>query len=117
MRKLLEHPAIVALVTLAAAIFIISNQLSTHNQVDIDSQARQLEELMAQKERNITALEEKIALSSDPFIKEKQARDELLLQKPGEVPLQLPPMTPLPLPTPVPTTTPTPWQEWKALIF
>lgn len=117
MRSLLVHPLAVAFFTLVALVFSVSMYLSAKSQSDGKEVIAALEESVARQQMRVSELEEQAALAQDPFVQEKIQRDERLQQKPGEILLQLPPIT-VPSPTPQPTPVQlTPWQEWRALLW
>lgn len=117
MRSLLQHPVMAVLITIIAGIFMFSLYLSGAQQQSGTKTLSSLEESVARQQQRVETLEQQAALSKDPFVQEKIQRDERLLQQPGEIILQLPPLT-VPSPTPEPAPTPsTPWQEWKRLLL
>lgn len=117
MRTFFEHPLMILLMTLVAGIFMVSLYISSKDGKSGAQIVQILEESVERQKKRVEALEQQAQLANDPFIQEKIQRDELLLQKPGEIVLQLPPIT-VPSPTPEPTPKQmTPWEEWKLVLF
>jgi type II secretory pathway pseudopilin PulG len=117
MRSLLEHPLVIVIITVVAGIFMFSLYVSSNRGRSGEETLSSLEQSVTNQQERVRTLEEQAQLSKDPFVQEKIQRDERLLQKPGEIVLQLPPLT-VASPTPEPKPTPdTPWQEWKQLLF
>ncbi|MBP7875734.1 hypothetical protein KA012_01935 [Candidatus Woesebacteria bacterium] len=117
MRKLLEHPLVILLITIVAGIFMFSLSISSKNKVGGAKTLVTLDESVARQQQRVQELEEQVRISSDPFIQERIQRDERLQQKPGEIVLQLP-AVPMPSPTPKPEVIQlSPWQEWREVLF
>jgi len=117
MRKLLEHPLVLVLITITAGIFMFSLYVSAKTSSGGNETLHSLEESVEHQQARVHSLEQQVALSSDPFIQEKIQRDERLQQKPGEIVLQLPPIN-VPSPNPEPAVRPlSPWEEWQMLLF
>ncbi len=76
-----------------------------------------LRESVDAQKLEVSELRTDLEIANHPFTKEKMLRDELLLQKEGEIVFKLPDIpevSPSPTPTPTPVT---PWVEWKEVLF
>ncbi len=117
MQKLLFHPLTALFLTLLTIIFLISLY---HNILDIRKSTETITVLDQENQKlasEISNLEKKLVDTRSDFVQEKITRDELLMQKPGEFIVQLPP---LPSPNPQPQLnqqSTTPWQEWRQILF
>jgi len=78
----------------------------------------QLDQQVNLTAKEVETLKHKLEQVQQPEAKEKIIRDELLLQKPGEYTIQLPPIETTDKTTTIPSSTPTsPRQEWFAILF
>lgn len=117
MRTLLSHPLTIIVLSVIALSSVISFFVSARSSRTGTETLDALDMSLARQQERVEALELQAELSNDPFIQEKIQRDERLLQRPGEVVLQLPVVTSLPV-IPEPTPAPIPvWQEWKNLLL
>lgn len=117
MRTLLSHPLVIIVLSVIALSSIISFFVSSRSSKTGAETLDALDTSLARQQERVTELELQAKLSNDPFIQEKIRRDERLLQREGEVVLQLPVVTAIPT---IPEPTPTPlsiWQEWKQLFL
>lgn len=87
--KLLYHPVTIFLVSLLVIIFYFSLDASSKKTQKSSENIAVLEHEVNQISKNVIDLEEKIQLSESEAFKEKVIRNELLLQKEGEIILQI----------------------------
>jgi cell division protein FtsB len=117
MRNWFFNPLSLILVTVVS-LFILYSLRSTANKTQISSEdIRVLDQEVTQLTSEVSSLEKQVELNQNPFYAEKNIRNELLLQKPGEYVIQIPEVSPKVLPTPLPTPSPTAWEEWQAVLF
>jgi len=117
MQKLLFHPLTALVITGLTIIFLISLY---HNTQDIRRSTESLSILDQENQQlasEVTKLEKKLSQAQTDFAQEKITRDELLMQKPGEYVVQLPPLPTPSLAPQTPTQLSTPWAEWRQLLF
>jgi cell division protein FtsB len=116
MNKLFYNP--ISLIVFVLVVFTISLSLrETAKRADLaKKEVTALEQEVKMLETDTTAAQELVLERQGEFMREKIARNELLLQKPDEIIVQLPPITPKPMPTPM-ITKGTPLEEWKQAIF
>lgn len=116
MRKLLSHPFILILACIVVALLLISLQLKKSQVARRAQIVASQEESLQQLRSDVAGLESQLEASSDPFYQEKVLRNELLMQKEGEIVVQIP-SEQLPIrPQPTPTPTNTPWQAWQQTL-
>ncbi|MCB9813347.1 MAG: septum formation initiator family protein [Pseudomonadales bacterium] len=90
MTKLIYHPLIAILVTILA-IFTVFSLLKRTQKTEVSTQnIENLENEVKIMSGEVMDLEEKIIETESEEYKEKIVRNELLLQKPGEIVVQLP---------------------------
>jgi cell division protein FtsB len=116
MNKLFYNP--ISLIVFVLVVFTISLSLrETAKRADLaKKEVSALEEEVSMLQADTTAAEQLVTQRQGEFMREKIARNELLLQKPDEIIVQLPPITPKPMPTPTFTKV-TPLEEWRRAIF
>lgn len=116
MNKLFYNP--ISLIVFVLVVFTISLSLrETAKRADLaKKEVSALEQEVTMLQADTTAAEELVTERQGEFMREKIARNELLLQKPDEIIVQLPPITPKPLPTPTVSTV-TPLEQWRRAIF
>ncbi len=78
---------------------------------------KQKEAGVAKLKKEVESLKKKNQSLNDEYIQEKIIRDELLMQKPGEIVFQLPPELTQPSPSPTPTPTPANINRWRSLLL
>jgi cell division protein FtsB len=116
MIKILFNPwALGGILLLALVISSSLQQTSQKAKISAD-QLKSLTTEVANLELNVASSAAIASQSSNPFYKEKVARDQLLWQKPGEIVVQLPPISPTPTQL-TRTDTQTPWEAWKKLLL
>ncbi|MCA9370170.1 MAG: hypothetical protein H6774_00095 [Pseudomonadales bacterium] len=116
MRDFFRHPAVVIIITLLVLIFIFSSKNPLFTYRTTSKSIRVLEQENEKIAKEI--LEAQVAQPApqeNEFAKEAAMRNELLLQKPGEVVVQLD-VSPRPQPSVVPSPTPKPIEEWKKVF-
>ncbi|HSW89436.1 MAG TPA: septum formation initiator family protein [Patescibacteria group bacterium] len=92
----LDRPLVAIALTILTVILAISF-LDTLAQLRLSHKKLEEAQNEVDKQRQIeTDLEQKLQNLNDPFYREKIIRDELNMQKPGEVILQLPSPSPTP---------------------
>lgn len=117
MAKLHEHPLAMILLSAVAFVFMFSLYIATKAGLGDGDPLTILQQSVQRQQARVDELEQQVILTQDPFVQERIQRDERLLQQPGEIVLQVPPLEIAPS-TPAPTPTPlTPWQEWRALLW
>jgi hypothetical protein len=115
--KVLFHPLTAVFLTVLALGLSISFLWSAQQLKKSDLIMEQALEETQKARQEFDAVASQAALAQDPVSKERIIRDQLLMQKPGEVVVQLPDLE-VPSPEPSPSAVPiTPWEEWKKLLF
>ncbi len=116
MKSLIFHPFSSIIITIV--VFFISfslyqskKEISNSTQVLTD-----LKQEIYQISDDVYSLEGQINQAKTPFAKEKIARDELLMQKDGEIIIQLPTIEETNNQQPT-TSNQTPWEAWRELLF
>jgi cell division protein FtsB len=102
------------ILTIIFSISLIRNLWTASHQPDHTiQQSAEVDKLQNQ----VNQLQVAIEKEKDPFIQEKIIRDELNMQKNGEIIIQLPPLpTPTVQPQPSPTPTPQVYQQWIEVL-
>lgn len=116
MQKLLHHPITVIIFTVIAVLFYFSLEKSAGTAELSTNTLQKLQQDTEQLNKDVQQLEEKLSDAGNSVAKEKIARDELLLQKPGEYAIQIPDVAPTQN-TATPVQTETPWQKWKLILL
>ncbi|MFH1967552.1 MAG: septum formation initiator family protein [Patescibacteria group bacterium] len=120
MNQVLNHPLTALVLTVLGIVFMMSlyktgqrnKQVTTTAQV-IESKVEKLRQEATQAQQELDASQ-----SEDDFKKEQIIRDELLMQKEGEVVIQLPLIDPVEIEAEEPATAnQSSWQEWQTLLF
>jgi cell division protein FtsB len=116
MKQILYRPVVVFVITICAAYFIFSLKnnlkrvdLSQQNLATIQAEVDELDQ-------SVTQQKEELAIAEQPLAKEKITRNELLMQKEGEIVIRLPEIE-IPEPVAVKADVATPWEEWQELLF
>lgn len=112
-----SHPLVIALLTLAGLIFSYSLASNLHRTRSSTEHLSVLEQEIAEMASEVSELEQRASKAQSQEAQEKIIRDELLMQKEGEVIVQLPEINKNDLPLPSPSPSPTPWEEWKELLL
>lgn len=116
-RRILQNKWIARLFVLFTVLSSISLAhsiwLSSHRPNHTPEQAMEVERLQQQANQ----LRNDVEQVNDPFFQEKTIRDELNMQKEGEVILQIPDL-PVPTAAPPATATPTPevYEKWLEVL-
>lgn len=66
---------------------------------------------------DVSDLERQAQEATSSLAQERIIRNELLMQKPDEIIVQLPAVEEIRLSNTEPSPTPTPWQAWRELLF
>lgn len=112
LRKLLFSPIGAICLTIIVGI-VAWSLVKPHPTTQTSTEVLQvLDQEVAQLARQVSDVERQANASQSALAQEKILRNELLLQKPGEWILQLPP-DPSPSPLPSPTPTPPPVEVWR----
>jgi len=90
MRRLLFNPLAAVLITGLVLLFWLSLHRTSSRIRSSTEAVTVLEQEVAKTASEISALESELAAAEDPFTVEQVARNELLLQLPGEIVLKLP---------------------------
>lgn len=100
---------------LVMSVSLVRNAWRLSHQPDHSGQeAAELQKLQEESEK----LKKDLEKEQQPFEKEKIIRDDLNMQKEGEIIIQLPPLpTPTPQPTVIPSLTPQIYQKWWHEFF
>lgn len=117
MRTLLRNPLILVLFVCLSIAYSFSLYTTTKKSAGSQVTSAQLGAELQSIQAENTQLETELQQANTPFAQEKILRDELLLQKPGEIVLQVvaPPEQSV---EPEQTAThQTPWEEWQEVIF
>lgn len=116
MINLLKHPVVALLITIFAVLYYLSLDSSAQKATVSSNTVEELEQEVNQMSNEVAVLEKKLDTANHPITQEKVIRNELLLQKPGEYVLQLPPIEVKETPPPT-VEKKTPWEEWQAVLF
>ena len=114
----LLHHRIFAWTVIVLTIIMTGSMISnlwqvTHRPDNTVGQAEEVRVL----ENQLEQLKKDIEKQQSPENQEKVIRDQLNMQKEGEVIIQLPPLpTPTPFPTPNPSPTPQIYQQWWSVL-
>ncbi len=116
MNKLFYNP--ISLIVFILVVFTISLSLrETANRASLaKKEVNSLDQEVQDLRTETLETQQLVESRQGEFVREEIARNELLLQKPGEIIVQLPPITPKPMPTQVVQQL-TPLEEWRAAIF
>jgi cell division protein FtsB len=112
MKNLIFNPWSFGLVMIFAVMFGLSLRTTGQKARITRDQLEQLQTETSQLESSVASKTAQASKSAQPFMKEKIARDELLLIKPGEVVMELPPIVAESTQADVGPTQ-TPWQAWQ----
>ena len=117
MMRLLYHPLTLLAFTLLVVIFALSLHTSRQKMKTSTERIAVLEQEVDQMASEVYQLDYQVQTATSSAAQEKIIRDELLMQKPDEIIVQLPPIDEVKVPMPSPSPSPEPWQEWRMLIF
>lgn len=115
--RLLYHPLTILATTLLAVIFALSLYTSRQKMRTSTEQISVLEQEVDQMANEVYQLNYQVQTATSSAAQEKIIRDELLMQKQGEIIVQLPPIDEVKLPTSSPSPSPEPWQQWRDLLL
>ncbi len=116
MNKLFFNPISVIVFTIVVFTLSLSIKETSHRATATKQELQSLQKEVSALQSEAVETEQLVAERRGEFVREKIARDELLLQKPNELIVQLPPITPKPEPTPI-VQQHSPLEEWKRAIF
>ena len=115
MQKFLAHPLVLVSITCVAVLLFFSLEQSG-KKADTSTLAIQTEqEKKEQLAAEVSELTLELTEAESPLYQEKLIRDELLLQKDGEIVLQIPTQKAV-NESIEPVIQLTPWQEWQAVF-
>jgi cell division protein FtsB len=117
MIKIFSHPLAIVVFTLIGAAFSYSLYSSSQKTRISTEQVAVLEQEITEMTSEVSELEQQVEAAQTPEMKEKIIRDQLLMQKDGEIVVQIPdiPESSYKRLTPQPSFEP--WDEWEALLF
>lgn len=116
MQKFFSHPLVIIAITCLAGLIFFSLEQSSRK-ADTSQEAIQVEqEATAKLRQELSDTRAELELAGTKLYQEKMIRDELLLQKEGEIVLQLGEMEEAE-PELAQEEKKTPWQEWQAVLF
>jgi len=116
-KKILLHPIVIFLISLASLLLVFSLYQNAKEITNSTADLKEVELEVDQKQQKIDNLENQLNQAQTNFTKEKIIRDELLMQKEGELVIQIPEDQTIQIPQIEPIQPVTPWQEWKKLIL
>lgn len=116
MKSVLYHPLVILIVSGVSLLFYFSLIKSDQKLIKTKETVATLNQEVTQLENQAKELQEKVEYASSSAAREKILRDELLMQKPGEYILQLPPQAHQ-QPEMTPSPSPTAWEEWRMLLL
>ena len=110
-----RYLAVIAAVV--AVLLIVSMRQSSKKNINQQQNLTEIEQINDKTRDDISDLEIKILEAEGDFAKEKQIRNELHLQKPGERIVVLTNVEATKSAEPAPEVKQTPWEGWKRIIF
>jgi len=116
MIKLFSHPVAIIGYTIFCLIFFISLQATSQKTKTSSESLEVLDQEISRITQDVTHLQQQVAVAKSPTAQEKIIRNELLMQKPGEFVVQLPPIED-DVPVEPPKPTPAPLESWRQLLF
>lgn len=117
MTRWLYHPLVVLILTLVGLGFSYSLYSNIKKTRSSTEHVSVLEQETLQIASEVSLLQEKLNSAQSPANQEKIIRDQLLMQKPGETVVQLPPLTASAATTTAPRPSPKPAEAWNQLLF
>jgi cell division protein FtsB len=115
MNKILSNPLVLILAGIFFILFFVSLKQNAEKTAISTQSIQELETDIATLKNDIDLSQEKLNDAQSPLNQEKILRNELLLQKEGEIILQIPDIEEKKETTPSPT--PAPLEEWKKLLL
>lgn len=113
----LKHPLVILSFTLFSVLFSLSLYSNWKRNQATSAQVAKLESEVAEMNSEVALLEDATVAASSSGAVEKIIRDQLLMQKPGEQVLQLPPIQKTEAVAPASQTSEiTPWRAWLAVF-
>ena len=117
MIKLLSHPLALLVFTGVGLVFSYSLYSSIQKTRISTEQVAILEQEIAQMTSEVSQLEQQAESATSPEAREKLIRDHLLMQKEGEIVVQIPDIPESSYMRLTPQPSPKPWDEWEKLLF
>lgn len=114
--QLLEHPVTMIGITVLCVVFFISLHKSGNKLQSSSQSLDQMKQEIARLQEQNQALVDDIEDSQTPLAQEKMIRDQLLMQKPGEVIVQLGDAVPTETKTAAESAK-SPLESWKSLLL
>ena len=116
MMNFLRNPLTILAFTLVFAFFFFSLRKNAKKSYISIQNVNLLENEVKQLKSETNNQKNQLEIIKQPLTKEKIVRNELLLQKPGEYVVQLPPASPTPSQEEQKINQ-SPWVEWKKVLF
>jgi hypothetical protein len=116
MFNFLRNPLTILAFTLVFAFFFFSLRKNAKRSYISVQNVNLLENEVDQLISEVDNQKKQLEVIQQPLTKEKIVRNELLLQKPGEYVVQLPPASPTPAQNNKNSRS-NPWGEWRKLLF
>lgn len=117
MRSIVYHPVTALLVLLIAVLISISMDEGSKKAATSRRNVELLEQEVALMRESVTELEQSLEEGSQPFAREKAIRDELRMQLPGEVVLQIADLEPVEIPEREAEPEPSMWGQWREVLW
>ncbi len=114
MKKLLFYPLTVILITFICFLIFFSLKKTSQKAIVSNKNIQALEQEIGQLEQFAISNQNKLYQSEQNFTKEKMLRDQLLMQKDGEIIIQLP-IEGLEVKKGDAQSAISPWEEWQKL--
>lgn len=114
MKRLFLHPLAIVLITFICFLIFFSLKKTSQKAVISNKNIQVLEQEIDQLEQFIISNQNKLYQSEQDFAKEKILRDQLLMQKDGEIIIQLP-IEDLEVGKKDKQLAVKPWEEWRKL--
>lgn len=115
--QFLRHPLTILSFALLGLLFSLSLYSSWQRNKATSSQVAALETEVEKITQEVQDLSDVAAVASSAGTQEKIIRDQLLMQKEGEIIVQLPEIDLSQVKKIAPSPSPTPWEEWQKVLF
>jgi cell division protein FtsB len=120
MNRVLYNPLTALILTVVVIIFILSLHKTGQKNEQVAKTAQVINLQVETLKQQVSQAEQRLSPSQDKedLLKEQVFRDELLMQKEGEVVIQLPPLSASPLDeAPSLSSYQSVWEEWREILF
>ncbi len=117
MLKVFSHPLAILVFTIIGAVFSYSLYSSSQKTRISTEQVAVLEQEIDQMTSEVSELDKQAQAAQTPEMKEKLIRDQLLMQKDGEIVVQIPEIPEFSYNRLQAQPSPEPWDEWEDLLF